>query len=134
MDPLFQSGYVGFSAFGRISPDAPARRHRLLASRMEAAGVSKHTPGGNPPSQSGLESTLGLPDLDHSKAAGPDSLRSPESKHGYRHAMNSFSGIASSRDSHLTKLSPPVTGFSSKIATSQRERSTGDLRRASAGL
>jgi hypothetical protein len=41
--------------------------------------------------------------------------------------MNSFSGIAQSRVSHLTKLSPTaVTGFSSKIATSQREPSTGD--------
>lgn len=40
--------------------------------------------------------------------------------------MNSFRGIAPT-DCHLTKLSSPVTGFSSKIATSQRERSTGDL-------
>lgn len=41
-------------------------------------------------------------------------------------SMNSFRGIAPT-DCHLTKLSSPVTGFSSKIATSQRERSTGDL-------
>ena len=33
---------------------------------------------------------LGLPDLDHSKSAGLDSLRSPESKRGYRHAIDEF--------------------------------------------
>lgn len=33
---------------------------------------------------------LGLPDLDHSKAAVLDSLRSPESKRGYRHAIDEY--------------------------------------------
>ena len=33
---------------------------------------------------------LGLPELDHSKAAVLDSLRSPESKRGYRHAIDEF--------------------------------------------
>jgi site-specific recombinase XerD len=33
---------------------------------------------------------LGLPDLDHSRSAVIDSLRSPESKRGYRHAINEF--------------------------------------------
>jgi hypothetical protein len=33
---------------------------------------------------------LGLPDLDHSKAAVLDSLRSPESKRGYPHANDEF--------------------------------------------
>jgi len=33
---------------------------------------------------------LGLPDLDHSKSAVLDSLRSPESKRGYRHAIDGF--------------------------------------------
>lgn len=33
---------------------------------------------------------LGLPDLDYSKAAVLDSLRSPQSKRGYRHAMDGF--------------------------------------------
>jgi site-specific recombinase XerD len=33
---------------------------------------------------------LGLPGLDHSKAAVLDSLRSPESKRGYRHAIDEF--------------------------------------------
>lgn len=33
---------------------------------------------------------LGLPDLDHSKSAVLDSLRSRESKRGYRHAMDEF--------------------------------------------
>jgi hypothetical protein len=41
---------------------------------------------------------LGLPDLDHSKSAVLNSLRSPESKRGYRHAIDeSFSGTAPSR-------------------------------------
>ena len=31
---------------------------------------------------------VGLPDLDHSKSAVLDSLRSPESKRGYRHAID----------------------------------------------
>jgi hypothetical protein len=33
---------------------------------------------------------LGLPDLDHSRAAVLDSLRSPETKRGYRHAIDEF--------------------------------------------
>ena len=33
---------------------------------------------------------LGLPDLDHSKSAVLNSLRSPESKRGYRHAIEEF--------------------------------------------
>src|SRR5690242_3407659 len=36
------------------------------------------------------KSKLGLPDLDHSKEAVLDSLRSPESKRGYRHAIDEF--------------------------------------------
>ncbi len=33
---------------------------------------------------------LGLPDLEHSKASVLNSLRSPESKRGYRHAIDEF--------------------------------------------
>ena len=33
---------------------------------------------------------LGLPDFDHSKTAVLDSLRSAESKRGYRHAIDEF--------------------------------------------
>lgn len=36
------------------------------------------------------KTTLGLPDLDHSKSAVLDSLRSPESKRAYRHAIDEF--------------------------------------------
>jgi hypothetical protein len=36
------------------------------------------------------KSKLSLPDLDHSKAAVLDSLRSPESKRGYQHAIDEF--------------------------------------------
>src|SRR5436190_24144464 len=35
---------------------------------------------------------LGLPDLDQSKSAVLGSLRSPESQHGYRHAIDEFIG------------------------------------------
>ena len=38
----------------------------------------------------GPKSKLGLPDLDHSKAAVLDSPRSAESKRGYRHAIDQF--------------------------------------------
>jgi hypothetical protein len=38
----------------------------------------------------GPKAKLGLPDLDHSKSAVLDSLRSPESKRGYRHAIDEF--------------------------------------------
>ena len=38
----------------------------------------------------GPKTKLGFPDLDHSKAAVLDSLRSPESKRGYRHAVDEF--------------------------------------------
>jgi hypothetical protein len=33
---------------------------------------------------------LGLPDLEHSRSAVVESLRSPESKRGYRHALDEF--------------------------------------------
>jgi hypothetical protein len=33
---------------------------------------------------------LGLPDLEHAKTAVLNSLRSPESKRGYRHAFDEF--------------------------------------------
>lgn len=36
------------------------------------------------------KSKLGLPDLDRSKTAILDSLRSPESKRGSRHALDEF--------------------------------------------
>jgi hypothetical protein len=48
---------------------------------------------------------LGLPDLDHSKAAVLDSLRSPESKRGYRHAIdNSSNGTVLNPDCRSTRL------------------------------
>jgi site-specific recombinase XerD len=56
---------------------------------MEAAGMSKtvNRKRGNPKRP---KTKLGLPDLDHSRSAVLDSLRSPESKRGYRHAINEF--------------------------------------------
>ena len=42
------------------------------------------------PKQKRPKTRLGLPDLDHSKSAVLDSLLSPESKRGYRHAIDEF--------------------------------------------
>jgi hypothetical protein len=52
---------------------------------LEAAGMSKRLKRKSATSKR-PKSKLGLPDLDQSKAAVLDSLRSPESKRGYRHA------------------------------------------------
>ena len=56
---------------------------------MEAAGMSRHGRGKYPKPKR-PKTRLGLPDLDHSKSAVLDSLRSPESKRGYRHAIDEF--------------------------------------------
>src|ERR1700758_3854784 len=56
---------------------------------MEAAGMSRHGKGKYPKPKR-TKTRLGLPDLDHSKSAVLDSLRSPESKRGYRHAIDEF--------------------------------------------
>ena len=56
---------------------------------MGAVGMSRN---GNKKSQKPKrpKTRLGLPDLDHSKSAVLDSLRSRESKRGYRHAIDEF--------------------------------------------
>ena len=36
------------------------------------------------------KTTLGLPELDHSKSVVLNSLRSPESKRGYKHSIDEF--------------------------------------------
>jgi hypothetical protein len=51
--------------------------------------MSLHAKGKYPKSKR-PKTKLGLPDLDHSKSAVLDSLRSPESKRGYRHAIDEF--------------------------------------------
>jgi hypothetical protein len=87
-DPLFQSGYVGLSAFGHITPD---RRRGAIGSwpaALEAVGVNKHARRKSPKVRAAWIEA-GLPDLDHSQSGRPDSPRSPESKHGYRRATNS---------------------------------------------
>jgi len=48
-------------------------------------GATRKSVASKPP-----KTKLGLPDLDHSKAAVLDSLRSPESKRGYGHAIDEF--------------------------------------------
>ena len=45
---------------------------------------------GKSPKPKRPKTKLGLPDLDHSKSAVLDSLRSPESKRGYQHAIDEF--------------------------------------------
>src|SRR3954463_1135549 len=52
---------------------------------MEAARMRKTRKQANP---NRPKTKLGLPDLDHSRSAVPESLRSPESKRGYRHALD----------------------------------------------
>jgi hypothetical protein len=56
---------------------------------VEAAGMRRHAKGKSPTPKR-PKTKLGLPDLDHSKSAVLDSLRSPESKRGYRHAIDEF--------------------------------------------
>lgn len=51
--------------------------------------MSKHCKGTSQ-NQSGPRQDAGLPDLDDSKSAVLDSLRSRESKRGYRHAIDEF--------------------------------------------
>jgi hypothetical protein len=51
--------------------------------------MSRHSKGKSPKPKR-PKARLGLPDLDHSKSAVLDSLRSPESKRGYRHAIDEF--------------------------------------------
>ena len=56
---------------------------------MEAAGmraIRKRKPG----KRQHPKTKLALPDLDHSRSAVLNSLRSPESKRGYRHAIDEF--------------------------------------------
>jgi hypothetical protein len=53
-------------------------------------GWNKQTRQGKIPNTKAPKTKLGLPDLDHSKSAVLDSLRSPESKRGYRHAIDEF--------------------------------------------
>ena len=51
--------------------------------------MSRHGNGKHPKPKR-PKTKLGLPDLDHSRSAVLDSLRSPESKRGYRHAIDEF--------------------------------------------
>jgi len=65
---------------------------------------------------------LGLPDLDHSKAAVLASLRSPESQRGYRHAIDEF--IA-------RYCSEPRLSFNKTVVT--RYRTNLEIRQLAAG-
>ena len=68
---------------------------------------------------------LGLPDLDHTKSAVLDSLSSPESKRGYRQAVDEFIQRYWS-EPRLSFKRSPATAFSSRIGSSRRERSADD--------
>ncbi|HEY7307632.1 MAG TPA: hypothetical protein VH601_26145 [Bryobacteraceae bacterium] len=80
------------------------------------------------------KSKLGLPDLDHSKAAVLDSLRSLEFKRGYRHAIDAFIQWYCS-EPRLSFNKVVVTRFRIFLENraSRRPRSMADLR-SSAGL
>src|SRR3974390_1611365 len=65
------------------------RAGRLSPVAVEAAGMSRHGKAKYPKPKR-PKTKLGLPDLDHSKSAVLDSLRSPESKRGYRPAIYEF--------------------------------------------
>jgi site-specific recombinase XerD len=60
-----------------------------MPAAQEAAGMSK-TVNRKQAIPKRPKAKLGLPDLDHSRSAVLDSLRSPESKRGYRHAIDEF--------------------------------------------
>jgi hypothetical protein len=62
---------------------------RLFPSRGEAA-ESEQTQQTKFAKAKRPQTKLGLPDLDHSKSAVLNSLRSPESKRGYAHAIDEF--------------------------------------------
>jgi hypothetical protein len=75
------------------------------------------------------KSKLGLPDLDHSKVAVLDGLRSPESKRDIdMSSMSSFNGIVLSHGFRLTKWWSRAFAFSSRTVVSRPPRSMADLR------
>ena len=60
---------------------------------------------------------LGIPDLEHSKAAVLRSLGSPDSRRGYQHAIDESSpGTVLNLDWHLMNLKLCGIGFTSKKA------------------
>ena len=84
---------------------------------MEAGGMSRHdkTNRGKPKRP---KTRLGLLDLDQSRSAVLDNLRSRESKRGYRHAIDEFiSGIVPSRASRSTRSSSPSVHLCGKRTT-----------------
>src|SRR5918995_122459 len=60
-----------------------------MSQKRTAAAMSRRGKR-KPASPNRPKTKLGLPDLDHSRSAVLDSLRSPESKRGYRHAIDEF--------------------------------------------
>jgi len=70
----FHSKVTWRSCGWRQGGRCPLKRRRNAHSKKNAAPRAK----------------LRLPDLDHSKAAVPNSLRSPESQRGYRHSIDEF--------------------------------------------
>ena len=90
---------------------------------MEAAPIRKTGKQANP---NGLKAELGLPDLNQSRWAILENLRSPSRSEGADTlSMSSSSGTALNRGYPSTRLCSPGTGFISKIDTSRQERSTG---------
>ena len=76
---------------------------------------------------------LGLPDLDHSKSAVLDSLRSRESKRGYRHAIDEFiQWYCSEPRLSFSKVVVSDSGYFSRIEISTPARSMDDSPRCDA--
>src|SRR5271166_7047548 len=74
---------------GRETPDASASGIGSWPGAVEGAEMSRHDKRkSSKPKRP--KTKLGLPDLDRSKSAVLDTLRSSESKRGYRHAIDEF--------------------------------------------
>ncbi len=70
------------------------------------------------------QTKLGIPDLEHSKAAVLRSLASPDSRRGYQHAIDEFVGTALNHEWHSTKQWFCAIGFTWKDAVLHLGRST----------
>src|ERR1700685_2880518 len=110
----------------RITPYAQRAWVGSWPAAMEAAGMRRHAKGKYPKPKR-PKTKLGLPDLDHSKSAVLDSLRSPESKRGYRHAIDEFiQWYCSEPRLSFNKVVVTRIASSSRIASSRQERSMDD--------
>jgi len=69
------------------------------------------------------KAVLRLPDLDLAKSAVLNSSTSADAQRGYRHAINSWNGIARSPGSRSVERLSCVIGFTSNLAASLQGQS-----------